>query len=48
LDGDGDVTRTENIKEFKNFVLSSTNNKGIHFMMADGVSNQPIFLGTNF
>lgn len=39
LDGDGDVTRTDNIQEFKKFVLSSTNNKGVHFMMADGVSS---------
>ena len=30
--------RPENIKEFTQFVLSQTEGKGVHFMMADGVS----------
>lgn len=34
--GDGDVTRTDNLKEFQRFVLSQTNDRGVHFMMADG------------
>jgi hypothetical protein len=38
IEGDGDVYRPENIKEFTHFVLSQTEGKGVHFMMADGVS----------
>ncbi|XP_074092933.1 cap-specific mRNA (nucleoside-2'-O-)-methyltransferase 1 isoform X2 [Macrotis lagotis] len=43
IDGDGDITRTENIAAFRNFVLDNTDHKGVHFMMADGgfsVENQ--------
>ena len=36
VDGDGDVFKTENILEFKKFVLENSNGKGVHFMMADG------------
>uniref|UniRef100_A0A8C5MK83 Cap-specific mRNA (nucleoside-2'-O-)-methyltransferase 1 n=1 Tax=Leptobrachium leishanense TaxID=445787 RepID=A0A8C5MK83_9ANUR len=36
VDGDGDVTRPENIAAFRNFVLDNTDGKGVHFMMADG------------
>lgn len=36
IEGDGDVYRPENIKEFTQFVLSQTEGKGVHFMMADG------------
>ncbi|XP_068088782.1 cap-specific mRNA (nucleoside-2'-O-)-methyltransferase 1 [Hyperolius riggenbachi] len=36
VDGDGDVTRPENITAFRNFVLDNTDHKGVHFMMADG------------
>ncbi len=35
--GNGDVTKTKNLEEFKKFVLEQTNQKGVHFMMADGV-----------
>lgn len=38
LDGDGDVYNTNNIKEFQRFVFAQTEGKGVHFMMADGVS----------
>ncbi len=38
MNGDGDITNPENLKEFEKFVLSSTNGKGVHFVMADGVS----------
>lgn len=37
VDGDGDIYNQENIREFKRFVLSQTEDKGVHFMMADGV-----------
>ncbi|CAI9585126.1 unnamed protein product [Staurois parvus] len=36
VDGDGDITRLENISAFRNFVLDNTDHKGVHFMMADG------------
>ncbi|GFR69137.1 CAP-specific mRNA (nucleoside-2'-O-)-methyltransferase 1 [Elysia marginata] len=36
LDGDGDIFNVENQREFKNFVLDSTDRKGVHFVMADG------------
>uniref|UniRef100_A0A7N4NR56 Cap-specific mRNA (nucleoside-2'-O-)-methyltransferase 1 n=1 Tax=Sarcophilus harrisii TaxID=9305 RepID=A0A7N4NR56_SARHA len=36
IDGDGDITRPENITAFRNFVLDNTDRKGVHFMMADG------------
>ena len=35
-EGDGDVFREDNFLEFKKFVLSQTEGKGVHFMMADG------------
>ncbi|XP_034756159.1 cap-specific mRNA (nucleoside-2'-O-)-methyltransferase 1 [Etheostoma cragini] len=36
VDGDGDITRPENITAFRNFVLESTERRGLHFLMADG------------
>ncbi|XP_035534581.1 cap-specific mRNA (nucleoside-2'-O-)-methyltransferase 1 [Morone saxatilis] len=36
VDGDGDITRPENITAFRNFVLESTEKRGLHFLMADG------------
>lgn len=44
LDGDGDVFNPENQEEFRKFVMENTNNKGIHFGMADGVSFGQIML----
>lgn len=40
VDGDGDITRPENITAFRNFVLESTDKRGLHFLMADGVRLQ--------
>lgn len=37
VDGDGDVFVPGNADEFKKFVLESTDHKGVHFVMADGV-----------
>lgn len=37
VEGDGDIYNQENIREFKRFVLAQTEDKGVHFMMADGV-----------
>nr|XP_057913509.1 cap-specific mRNA (nucleoside-2'-O-)-methyltransferase 1 [Doryrhamphus excisus]XP_057913510.1 cap-specific mRNA (nucleoside-2'-O-)-methyltransferase 1 [Doryrhamphus excisus]XP_057913511.1 cap-specific mRNA (nucleoside-2'-O-)-methyltransferase 1 [Doryrhamphus excisus]XP_057913512.1 cap-specific mRNA (nucleoside-2'-O-)-methyltransferase 1 [Doryrhamphus excisus] len=36
VDGDGDITRPENVTAFRNFVLDSTERRGLHFLMADG------------
>ncbi|XP_030642918.1 cap-specific mRNA (nucleoside-2'-O-)-methyltransferase 1 [Chanos chanos] len=36
VDGDGDITRPENISAFRNFVLENTDRRGLHFLMADG------------
>lgn len=36
VDGDGDITRPENMTAFRNFVLESTEKRGLHFLMADG------------
>ncbi|XP_060947289.1 cap-specific mRNA (nucleoside-2'-O-)-methyltransferase 1 [Limanda limanda] len=36
VDGDGDITRPENVTAFRNFVLESTERRGLHFLMADG------------
>lgn len=36
VDGDGDITRPENVTAFRNFVLESTERRGLHFLLADG------------
>ncbi len=38
-DGDGDITRPDNLEAFKHYVLDITNGQGVHFVMADGVSS---------
>ncbi|KAJ8045693.1 Cap-specific mRNA (nucleoside-2'-O-)-methyltransferase 1 [Holothuria leucospilota] len=35
-DGDGDITRGDNLEAFREFVLDNTDGKGVHFVMADG------------
>lgn len=37
MEGDGDITRPENMTAFRNFVMESTEKRGLHFLMADGV-----------
>ena len=37
MEGDGDVYNPENLQEFQDFVLNSTDQRGVHFVMADGV-----------
>lgn len=36
VEGDGDITRPENMTAFRNFVMESTEKRGLHFLMADG------------
>ena len=36
VNGDGDVTKSQNLKDFQRFVVEQTDHKGVHFMMADG------------
>uniref|UniRef100_A0A8C4Q8P6 Cap-specific mRNA (nucleoside-2'-O-)-methyltransferase 1 n=1 Tax=Eptatretus burgeri TaxID=7764 RepID=A0A8C4Q8P6_EPTBU len=36
VDGDGDVTKPENLREFQKFVSDGTDGRGLHFIMADG------------
>ena len=43
-DGDGDVYRPDNLRAFRKFVMDNTDNKGVHFVMADGVSALPLCL----
>ncbi|XP_031559372.1 cap-specific mRNA (nucleoside-2'-O-)-methyltransferase 1-like [Actinia tenebrosa] len=35
-DGDGDIFNEDNLEAFKDFVMDSTDGKGVHFVMADG------------
>ncbi len=37
-EGDGDITKSENLEEFQRYVLNITKGQGVHFVMADGVS----------
>lgn len=36
IDGDGDIMNPDNLMAFKEFVLSNTDGKGVHFVMGDG------------
>ena len=36
-DGDGDITKPENLVAFQEYVLEVTSGDGVHFVMADGV-----------
>ena len=36
-DGDGDITKPDNLVAFQNYVLEQTEGMGVHFVMADGV-----------
>lgn len=46
-DGDGDITKPENVEAFKSYVLSCTEGRGVHFVMADGVSTRTL-LGAGY
>ena len=41
--GDGDVTKTANIEAFRDYVMKCTDNQGVHFVMADGVSSSTLY-----
>lgn len=34
--GDGDIFREDNLREFRKYVFENTDNEGVHFVMADG------------
>ena len=34
--GDGDIFREDNLREFRKYVLENTDGEGVHFVMADG------------
>ena len=36
-DGDGDITKPDNLVAFQDYVLEQTEGKGVHFVMGDGV-----------
>ena len=40
--GDGDITKTDNVAAFQDYIMNCTDNQGVHFVMADGVSKQVI------
>jgi len=48
VEGDGDVYRPDNLLEFQQFVFENTNQQGLHFMMADGVSVLLLFTCIKF
>lgn len=35
---DGNIYTPENLRSFKKFVLANTDDRGVHFVMADGVN----------
>ena len=37
-DGNGDITNPDNLEAFQDYVLEQTDGRGVHFVMADGVS----------
>ena len=42
-DGDGDITKPDNIIAFREYVMSQTEGRGVHFVMADGVSGVTLY-----
>ena len=38
-DGDGDITKPENLVAFQEYVMEQTEGNGVHFVMGDGVSS---------
>ena len=48
IDGDGDVYKPDNLQEFRKFVMDSTDGRGVHFVMADGVRVLRIFFSLFF
>ena len=40
IHGDGDIFREHNLDAFRKFVIENTDGKGVHFVMADGVSTR--------
>jgi len=38
VNGDGDITKEENLTAFREYVMEHTGHMGVHFVMGDGVS----------
>lgn len=38
INGDGDITKPENLTAFREYVMEHTGHMGVHFVMGDGVS----------
>ena len=38
INGDGDITKPENLIAFREYVMEHTGHMGVHFVMGDGVS----------
>ena len=47
-DGDGDITRPDNLIAFREYVMSQTDGRGVHFVMGDGVSVDNLSMNTSF
>ncbi len=47
-DGDGDITKSANVTAFREYVMDCTDNQGVHFAMADGVSTSEINFRSSF
>jgi hypothetical protein len=47
LEGTGDLSKPYNLARFVSFVRESTNNRGVHFATASGVSNYFTLKWTN-
>lgn len=43
-DGNGDIMNCDNMEAFQTFVLNNTDNKGVSFVMADGVRTDVLII----
>ena len=42
-DGDGDITKTDNLSAFEDYVMELTEGRGVEFVMADGVNRYAVY-----
>ena len=43
-DGDGDITKTDNLSAFEDYVMELTEGRGVEFVMADGVNRYAVYM----